>query len=115
MSLDWFVDEGRDHFYYYWEIFNRAHGGWRRLCCTRNGLLSPLKMISGKEAQVMVQPDLEPGRWYWSVRVGMTKKAAEKPKWGTSTTVEEGMKIATETFKRWTELVEPEPEAIPWT
>ena len=100
---------------YYWVPFNKAFGTWYRLECTRKGMSSDVKVASGKGASVMVQPDLEKGRWYWSVRVGLTQKTKEPVRWGTTATAEEGMAAARDALMNWDTHVEPEPEEIAWT
>lgn len=88
---------------YHWRSYNHAYGTWFELVCERKGMAAPIKMASTKEANVEVQPDMEPGRWYWSVKVGLTKKTAEKPRWGSAPTAEEAMQLAWNALMDWSE------------
>jgi hypothetical protein len=90
-------------------------GTWYHLECERKGLKSELKVGSGKGAEVTVQPDMEPGRWYWSVRVGMTVKTKEKTRWGTASNHEDAMAAARDALMSWNSAWKPSPEELKWT
>lgn len=114
-DLGWTVDDQWGRARYSWTPFNASYGTWYRLGCERKGLRSDVKVASGKVATVLVQPDMEPGRWYWSIRVGATQKTREKPKWGHEGTAEESMAAARDALMSWGREPYVNPENVAWT
>ena len=74
---------------YSWRSFNPVYGPWYRL------IQAGGKTISGGEAVVM--PDMDKGRWFWTVRIG-TAKAPRETLSGHEPTLDEAKRVAKATF-----------------
>ncbi len=97
-DLGWVAKDQWGRVRYFWVATNQSYGTWYHLECERKGLRSEVKVASGKGAEVTVQPDMDPGRWYWAVRIGLTKKTKEPVQWGSKSTAEEAIVAAKEAF-----------------
>mgnify|MGYP006173171977 CR=1 FL=1 len=51
----------------FWQSFNPTFGPWYRLKGIRNSLTVDLEW-KGRSVEVVVQPDMDRARWFWSVR-----------------------------------------------
>lgn len=99
-----------------WEPFNASYGPWYRMRgIGKDGVSIALKH-AGRGAEAIVQPDMDRGSWYWSVKFKAYRprlnkepepgKPKPKPKTplperrigGRAPTLEEAQKLAESTF-----------------
>lgn len=78
---------------YAYEAFNHQYGPWYRLIAIKKAL-----RVDNPGWEVLVQPDMDKRRWYWSVRKG-AKKKDPIVKWGTADSSEEAREVALNTFR----------------